>query len=99
MSYLIGAFLCYVLYRLFKLWRTVNAARKGYEEAYRQARDDYNDTYNRSDDRTTARKRYDEAEGEYADFEEMTGPREEVATESFSGTESQIEDADYEEIR
>ena len=88
---------------VFKGWlymrnlrRRVNESFRGRQEHERPRRDD-NDEYTD----TGERKKYSSTEGEYADFEEVSGT---VIEETTAGgdtrtvIEEQITDAEYEEI-
>ena len=79
------------------LKRRVNESFRGRQEHERPRRND-NDEYTD----TGERKKYTSTEGEYADFEEISGTVIEETTpdgNSRTAIEEQITDAEYEEIQ
>ena len=107
------SFLLFILFILFLLvgipllsgWfymqnlrRRVNESFRGRQQHERPHRDDDDEEYTE----TGERKIYTSNEGEYADFEEVSGTIiEETTTDGDTRTiiEEQITDAEYEEIR
>ena len=78
--------------------RRVNESFRGRQQHERPRRDDDGEEYTE----TGERKKYSSDEGEYADFEEVSGTIiEETTADGDTRTiiEEQITDAEYEEIR
>lgn len=78
------------------LKRRLNESFRGRQEHERPGRDDEDDEYTS----TGERKIYRSGEGEYADFEEVSGTvlEETVIEETRTVIEEQVTDAEYEEI-
>lgn len=79
------------------LRRRVNESFRGRQEHERPRRDPYEEEEEYTE--TGERKIFTSNEGEYADFEEVTGTiTEETTTTTNTVVEEQITDAEYEEI-
>ena len=82
-----------------KIKRRVNESFRGRQQHERPRRDDDGEEYTE----TGERKKYSSDEGEYADFEEVSGTIIEEENTSTGDTrtiiEEQITEAEYEEIR
>ena len=96
---LIILFILFIGIPVFRAWRSIHDMRKKVNESFggRQRRNDSGDDYE------TTRKRYTDKDGEYAEFEDVTGPATEEPAPGYTGdsrtvVEEQVTDAEFEEV-
>lgn len=108
-SALLLIFVGYLLYKAFMFKRRIDAVRKDFHRQFEEAQRHFGGEHYGSEQNGTTQpreKRYTQTDGEYVDFEELTGPAPEAAPETTQNAnpassypqEDLITDAEYEEI-
>ncbi len=105
LSALLLIILGYFLYKALVLMRRVNAVRHEFRRKFDEAQQQFGGGSYRQPDSDHGEKRYRQYEGEYVDFEEVSGaetvdacPSDDDPGAKYHAGEGLVSDAQYEEI-